>query len=191
MSTASRTHQGRLHPSGVEHTWALAEESPAAVLYNGAFFAVMMVTPADLEDFATGFTLTEGIVPSAQGILGIRVAETQDGHTLNIKIDPALAAGLDTRRRVLTGRSGCGICGAQTLDAAVARPRPVARFMPSPDAIARAYAEFPALQVMNRENRSTHAAAFADADGAISSCARTSGGTMRSTSSSVRSTAQK
>jgi len=150
-----------------EQSWRLAEEVPAAVLYNGQFFAVMMVTPADLEDFATGFTVTEGIVQSADEIIEVRVAEMADGFALNIKIAPERMVGIETRRRVLTGRSGCGICGAQTLDAAVAPPRQVKGGAHSVAAIERAYRELPDRQIMNRQNHSTHAAAFAGADGAI------------------------
>lgn len=148
-------------------TWRLAEEAPAAVMYDGQFFAVMMVTPADLEDFAVGFTVTEGIVASADEILDVRVAEANDGYALNIKIPAARLTGIETRRRVLTGRSGCGICGAQTLDAAVAPPRPVRGAKPGFAELTRAYAEFPGFQVMNRENHSTHAAGFAKPDGAV------------------------
>ena len=148
-------------------TWRLAEEVPAAVLYNGQFFAVMMVTPADLEDFAAGFTVTEGIVADAAEIASVRSTETQDGFALNIKIPDHRLAGLDTRRRVLTGRSGCGICGAQTLDAAVAPPRPVSGPAPDLAALRRAYRDFPEWQVMNAQNHSTHGAALADSRGAI------------------------
>ena len=144
--------------------WRLAEESPAAVLYNGQFFAVMMLTPADLTDFAIGFTVTEGIAAHGE-ISDVRIVETGDGVALNIKIAEARMAGIDSRRRVLTGRSGCGICGAQTLDAAVAPPRAVSGRAPTAAAIARAYRELPGLQVMNQVNHSTHAAGFATADG--------------------------
>ncbi len=135
------------------------------MLYNGQFFAVMMVTPADLEDFAIGFTLTEGIVATAAEITDVRIAEAHDGVALNIKIRPERAAGIETRRRVLTGRSGCGICGAQTLDAAVAPPRLVGGPVPGLAGLLRAYDEFPALQPMNALNHSTHAAGFATLDG--------------------------
>ncbi len=165
----SRSHTGRLHrgATAAAHIWLLSEESPTAVLFNGAFFAVMMTTPADLADFAAGFTVTEGISTYAD-IQDIRIAENLDGFALNIILPPERAASLDARRRVLTGRSGCGICGAQTLDAAVARPRPVAqRPAPAAEALARAYKDLPGLQVMNAANHSTHAAALAAPDGAL------------------------
>ena len=147
--------------------WRLAEEVPAAVLYNGQFFALMMVTPADLEDFATGFAVTEGIVANSDEIAEVRIAEATDGFAVNIKIPAERMAGIDSRRRILTGRSGCGICGAQTLDAAVAPPRPVSGRHPSVQAIERAYNSLPDHQTMNQQNHSTHAAAFAGTNGAI------------------------
>lgn len=165
----SQTVHGSLVAAGGERleAWKLAEEVPAAVMYDGQFFAVMMVTPADLEDFAVGFTVTEAIVEKAGEISEVRIAEANDGFALNIKIPAARLAGIETRRRVLTGRSGCGICGAQTLDAAVAPPRPVRGRTPNHAALTRAYAAFPDHQVMNRENHSTHAAGFARPDGAL------------------------
>jgi len=151
----------------VQRSWRLAEEVPAAVLYNGQFFAVMMMTPADLEDFAYGFTVTEGIVAKIGEIAEVRIAEALDGFAVNIKISADRMTGIDTRRRVLTGRSGCGICGAQSMDAAVTPPRHVSGLVPSIEAIRRSYLELPGRQAMNRQNHSTHAAAFASADGAI------------------------
>ncbi|MBM3524970.1 MAG: sulfurtransferase FdhD, partial [Alphaproteobacteria bacterium] len=76
-------------PSGErEVRWTLAEETPAALLYNGESFAVMMVSPADLEDFAIGFSLTEGIVQRAGEIASVRVAPAHDGFIVNIAVDP-------------------------------------------------------------------------------------------------------
>ena len=167
---ASPEFSGRLiTPAGRESVvpWRLAEEVPAAVLYNGQFFAVMMVTPADLEDFGTGFTVTEGIVASHGEISSVKIVESHDGFALNIKIPADRMAGIDTRRRILTGRSGCGICGAQTLDAAVAPPRPVSGTAPGVKALRRAYRDLPLRQIMNQANHSTHAAGLADGTGAL------------------------
>ncbi|MBM3560496.1 MAG: sulfurtransferase FdhD, partial [Alphaproteobacteria bacterium] len=110
-------------PSGERDVrWTLAEETPAALLYNGASFAVMMVSPADLEDFAVGFSLTEGIVRRADDISSVRVASAHDGFIVNIAVDPADLARAAARKRAIPGRSGCGICGAQTIGAAVPPP---------------------------------------------------------------------
>jgi FdhD protein len=147
--------------------WRVPEEVPLAILLNGAAFAVMMVTPADLEDFALGFALTEGLVRDASQIRAIRVAEAADGFVLNLALDPARAAAAAGRRRAIAGRTGCGLCGAQTIGAALPKLPLVAGPAPTMPALRAAYAALPMLQEMNAENRSTHAAAFCDLAGDI------------------------
>jgi FdhD protein len=147
--------------------WRVPEETPLAVLLNGESFAVMMGTPADLEDFAVGFALTEGIVDDVAGITSLRIAEVRDGLMLNLKVDPARVAVVADRRRSLAGRAGCGVCGAQTIAAALARPPRVAGPLPGIGALRAAYAALPDRQAMNAENRSTHAAAFCNDQGGI------------------------
>lgn len=147
--------------------WRVPEETPVAILVNGESFAVMMATPADLEDFGLGFALTEGIVARADQIEGLRIADAADGLLLNIRVAPRLADGAAPRRRSIPGRSGCGICGAQTIGAALPRLPRVGGGVPSPAALRSAFAALPEAQSMHAENRSTHAAAFCDAAGAI------------------------
>jgi len=147
--------------------WRVPEETPLAVLLNGQSFAVMMGTPADLEDFALGFALTEGIVQEAAQVTSLRLAEAQDGLVLNLRVDPARVAAVEERRRSLAGRAGCGVCGAQTIAAALPRPPRVSGPAPGLDALRAAYAAMPGLQAMNADNRSTHAAAFCDEGGRI------------------------
>ncbi len=90
-NNASSVVTGRLvSKSGDERVvWHLPDEAPLAILYNGEQFAVMMATPRDIEDFATGFCLTEGIADTVSDIEDIRIAEAADGLVVNIKIDPA------------------------------------------------------------------------------------------------------
>lgn len=147
--------------------WQVAEETPVAVMLNGATFAVMMLTPADLEDFAIGFALTEGIVETAALIDSLRIAEAADGFIANLTLDPAHVARVEDRRRTLAGRAGCGICGAQTIEAVLRPARRVAGPLPSRDALLAAYAALPDAQIMKRANHSTHAAAYCTRDGAI------------------------
>ncbi|MDF1791111.1 MAG: formate dehydrogenase accessory sulfurtransferase FdhD [Thalassobaculaceae bacterium] len=147
--------------------WQVPEERPVAVLVNGESFAVMMATPADLEDFAVGFALTEGIVPAAAKIESLRIGEASDGYLLNLRIADRLAAAAQDRKRSIAGRSGCGICGAQTIEAAVPRPPKVIGRTPQTAALTRAYDALRDAQIMNRTNHSTHAAAFCRTDGAI------------------------
>lgn len=148
-------------------TWQVPEESPVAVLVNGESFAVMMATPSDLEDFAVGFALTEGIVPAASAIESLRIGQASDGYLLNLRLGERLAAAAQDRKRSIAGRSGCGICGAQTIEAAVPRPPKVSGRSPDGAALSRAFEALRDAQVMNRINRSTHAAAFCRPDGAI------------------------
>ena len=147
--------------------WRTPEETPLAVLVNGERFAVMMATPADIEDFAVGFALTEGLVPDAAALEGLRVAETRDGYVLNLRIDKALAETAEDRRRTLAGRTGCGVCGAQTIEAALPTPRKVRGPRPAPEAVFRALDAFDDALPMRAVNRSVHGAAFCSRDGAI------------------------
>lgn len=166
----SPTARGLLHAAdGSERPvdWRVAEETPLAVLLNGAAFAVMMLTPEDLEDFVVGFALTEGIVARAGEIDSLRLAEAGEGFVANLKLDPAKVAAVEDRRRTLAGRAGCGLCGAQTIEAVLRPPRRVNGPGPAPGAILRALAALPQAQVMKPVNHSTHAAAYCEADGTI------------------------
>ena len=160
---------GRIHSNdGIRpEVWKLAEEAPASILYNGQSFAVMMVTPSDLEDFAVGFSITEGIAASANEIGSIRIAEAADGFLVNVEVDSASLERAEGRRRTLTGRSGCGICGAQSLDAVMRPLAQVSGAWPKAAAVERAFETMPLMQPMNLENRSTHAAAFCDISGNV------------------------
>lgn len=166
---SSTTVTGRLvSPSGeTQAIWHLPDEAPLAILYNGEQFAVMMATPQDIEDFATGFTLTEGIADQLSDIEDIRIADAADGMIVNIKIDPAKLERAEGRRRTLTGRSGCGLCGAQSLDAVMQPLKKVKAAFPASDAVDAALKGLRAGQPMNALNKSTHAAGFATMDGTI------------------------
>ena len=160
---------GRLVTSSgaVEAIWHLPDEAPVNILYNGNSFAVMMATPSDIEDFAIGFSITEGIADKLSDLTDIRIAEVGDGVIVNIKVDEKLLERAEGRRRTLTGRSGCGLCGAQSLDAVMKPMRNVSGAVPPADAVLRAFDEFRNAQPMNAVNKSTHAAAFCSVDGAV------------------------
>jgi formate dehydrogenase accessory protein FdhD len=151
----------------------VAEERAVALVYNGISHAVMMATPCDLEDFARGFSLTERIVEKASEIYDIEVEDVAvesggRGIEVRLRIAAQRMAGLQERRRSLAGRTGCGLCGVDSLDAAL---RPVARSLAegtvSRQAIERAMAALPGLQRINRLNGATHAAGWARADGTL------------------------
>jgi FdhD protein len=148
----------------------IAVETGIEVSFGGVPFAVMMLTPADLEDFGFGFSLTEGIVERADEVRRVTVTGEERGIAVAIEVAPDRMHNLLARRRSMSGRTGCGVCGIEDLDA-LERAQPVGgggTFAPVPiDAIARALADLPERQVLSRATGATHAAAFADREGAI------------------------
>jgi FdhD protein len=146
----------------------LAEETPVTLAYNLAPHAVMMATPADLEDFAIGFSLTEGIVDRARDVERVTVVRYDRGIELQLEVPPDVAARSGARSRRLSGRTGCGICGTDDVDR-VLRELPhvawPARFEPS--AVRRAMRELSARQPLNDETGAVHAAGWARADGTL------------------------
>jgi len=99
-----------------------AEEVPIALEYNGISHTVMLATPADLEDFAIGFSLSEGIIGSADDVYDISSRLEANGVTLSIDIASACFNQLKEKRRSMTGRTGCGLCGADSLATALRLP---------------------------------------------------------------------
>lgn len=145
----------------------VAAEVPVALVYNGKPHVVMMCTPADLEDFAVGFTYSEGIAPAAD-VKRIDIVKYSRGIELQIEIPAAAAERLTERGRAITGRTGCGLCGVEVIDEALRDPRPVqATLTLKRDALWRASATLGAQQPMNRDTNAIHAAAWADRDGAL------------------------
>ncbi|MGS0754731.1 formate dehydrogenase accessory sulfurtransferase FdhD [Roseateles sp. GG27B] len=148
----------------------VAEEVPVALEFNGISHAVMLATPLDLEDFALGFSLSEGILDSPQELYGCEESRSELGLTLHLQVASAAFARLKERRRSLTGRTGCGLCGTESL-AHVSRPLPplpssVAQPI-SRQAIARAMAQLQALQTLQQATGAVHAAAWATAAGEV------------------------
>jgi FdhD protein len=147
---------------------AIAEEIPVAFVYNERPHAVMLATPADFEDFALGFSLSEAIIADAAEFEALEVAPGLAGVELRIRVPDARAAVLDDRVRQLTGRTGCGLCGAQTLDAAIRHPAAVAEPEPiNTAALQRALAELKSRQTINVATGATHAAAWASSAGRV------------------------
>ena len=146
----------------------VAEEVAVALVYNGIGHAVMMATPCDIEDFARGFSLTEHIVEQPSEIFDIEVEPVGRGIEVRLEIASQRLAGLQARRRSLAGRTGCGLCGVDSLEAAL-RPVPVSTGQGpvSRAAIERAMATLPTWQRINRLNGATHAAGWAAADGEL------------------------
>jgi FdhD protein len=140
---------------------ALAEETAIAITFNRVTHAVMLATPADLYDFAVGFALSEGIIPQAAAIEDFAIVQAPNGIELRLWIAAPLMAGLETRRRQIAGATGCGMCGLESLDAAMRPiPRvPEGRAFAASDIMAAAASLAPA-QSLGRATRAVHAAAF-------------------------------
>lgn len=143
---------------------------PIGMLYNGVSFAVMMATPHDLEDFALGFSLSEGLIVEPMQLQSIEQTELLEGIQLAIAVAPeAPAARLDAApKRLLPGRGSCGICGTRELEDAVRQPRRIrtaASFRAA--ALEQALAQLPAAQPMNAATGAVHAAGWADAEGRV------------------------
>lgn len=143
-------------------------EVPVAMVYNGISHAVLLASPQDLQDFALGFSLSEGILQHAGELYDCEIFGSAQGIEVRMEIATARFAALKERRRNLAGRTGCGLCGVDSLDAvsqtlpALAR-RPVLQQA----AIARALAEFPHWQPLHAATGAAHGAAFCSADGDI------------------------
>jgi formate dehydrogenase accessory protein FdhD len=150
-------------------TRRIAEETPVAIIYNKLPYAVMMATPADLEDFGTGFSITERIVSHPRQITGISVQATSLGVELRIAIDKSsFRDELATRRGNVTGRTGCGLCGIRKLEDAVPQLPPVpAGKRVHASAIRAALNDLASCQSLNAETHAVHAAAWAASDGRL------------------------
>lgn len=147
---------------------AVASEMPVALSYNGIAHVVMMLTPADYEDFAVGFSLSEGIVGDADEIAAVDVRASEAGMLVDLSIPRSRFEALVRRRRNLVGQSSCGVCGIEELEEAV-RTLPPLDAVPtlSRGAIDRALDALPRHQPLNAETGAVHAAAFCDASGRI------------------------
>jgi FdhD protein len=146
----------------------IAAEVPVALVYNGISHVVMLATPLDLEDFGLGFTLAEGIVRSANEVHEIEAVAVPEGVEVHMAISSERFAGLKERRRNLAGRTGCGLCGTESLRHAI---RDVARLDEGPRidpaALHRAFAELPGRQRLHELTGAVHAAAWASVDGTV------------------------
>jgi FdhD protein len=139
----------------------IPEETAIALTYNGGTYAVMMATPQDLHDFAVGFSLSEGIVQSADDIASLDVVDLDDGIELRMWLAQSKADRLSERRRHIAGPTGCGICGIDSIAEAVRPAAIVAQGRTfSPQQIMAAVQSIAPLQQINIETRAVHAAAF-------------------------------
>lgn len=160
------------HRDGVSQVCAdvVAEEFPVALVFNGISHAVMMATPSDLEEFATGFTLSEGIVSQANEIYDIEVHFHPDGAEVQLRIAQEAFLKLKEHRRTLTGRTGCGVCGTESLGLLDLAPERVDTSLLGPldqQLIKKILAELPRHQPLMSATGCAHAAAWCNAEGEI------------------------
>ena len=159
VRSVARAQWRGAHASTGERT--IPEETAVAFTYNRTAHAVMMATPFDLEDFATGFSLNEGIVTSAGEIIELEVVPLDNGIELRMTLADRQADAFLERRRYLAGPTGCGLCGIESLDEAVRTPRVVASDLRVTEAeIMAAVVALPAAQALNRQTGAVHAAGF-------------------------------
>jgi FdhD protein len=149
-------------------TRAIPTEVPVNLIYGGIPFAVMMTTPTDMEDFAVGFSLTEGIIQSPKDIRGIRLKAEEQGLKLAIDLTPKKLQEHLARKRILSGRTGCGVCGIDDLNA-LRQVHAIEGVPPqiSLAAIRKALAALGSEQSLNKLTHAVHAAAWCDLDGTI------------------------
>ena len=146
----------------------LAEEVPVALVYNGISHVVMMCTPKDLEAFALGFSLSEGIIESPRDIYSIEINQTCNGLEVQIELSSRRFAGLKERRRAMAGRTGCGVCGIEQL-ADIFRPLPALPFTQtfSLDNLDSALKQLRVVQEVGQLTGCTHAAAWLSPQGEV------------------------
>jgi len=160
----------RISPDGgkIDVSRAVAVEAPVSVEFNGIGYAVMMASPADLEDFAIGFALSERLVEDAGEILAIDHHVSTAGHILRITLAESRTETLLGRVRHRVSDSSCGLCGIENLEQAL---RPLPRITSTSDAgeaaIFTALSRLRDLQPLNGETGAVHAAALCSADGAV------------------------
>ena len=146
----------------------LAVEVPVALEYNGISHAVMLASPADLEDFALGFSLSEGIIANTSELYECETEATTEGWLLHIRIAADRFMALKERRRNLAGRTGCGLCGTESLSQVTRCAMPVVHRHRFTDThLLGGMREMQALQPMQQQSGATHAAAWMNAIGEV------------------------
>jgi len=140
---------------------AIPEETAVALTYNRVTHAVMMATPCDLEDFAVGFSLTEGIVATPAEMETLEIVSDPNGVELRMWLAERSSDAFTDRRRHLAGPTGCGLCGIESLEQAIRVPPVIASDLRiTREMIGAAITSLPGAQSLNCETRAMHAAGF-------------------------------
>ncbi|URW83125.1 formate dehydrogenase accessory sulfurtransferase FdhD [Alcaligenes sp. DN25] len=166
---SARVGVSRIHASALTGSFQedhVAEETPIALEYNGISYATMLATPTDLEDFALGFSLTEGIINRPSDVRGIELRPERNGIVVELEISSACAMHLRERRRAMAGRTGCGLCGVESLPEVLREIPPVTATAALSARIAlHAMSMMRTRQSLHRLTGATHAAGWAGFDG--------------------------
>jgi FdhD protein len=167
QQTVTRFKSGTLECT----TDLVAREVPVSLVYNGISHAVMMCTPCDLEEFAIGFSLTEGIVSGASDLFDIEVEHQEDAAIIAVTIAQEAFVRMKQGRRALAVRTGCGVCGIESIELLDLHPRPVrdtnVAHTVKADAIERASREMPEWQYLMLRTGGVHAAAWCSINGVV------------------------
>ena len=159
----------------------VAEEVPIALIYNGVSHAVMLATPQDLEDFALGFSLSEGIFQSKSELYDVEIVAQPLGIELRLDVATEAFVKLKERRRNLVGRTGCGLCGAESLEQALRLPEKTLNLAENTtsstgeassliipaSSIIKAFQTIQTTQILQQATGATHACAWVNADGEV------------------------
>ncbi|MFN0315266.1 MAG: formate dehydrogenase accessory sulfurtransferase FdhD [Burkholderiales bacterium] len=161
---AKRWESGRL----IERDESVAEEIPVALIYNGLPHVVMMASPSDLEEFALGFSLSEGVLQDKSQMYSVVATPVSSGIEIRMDIDLMRYLPLEEQRRNLAGRTGCGLCGAETFEQAIRHPAPVGTGPRlSAHTINAAFASIAQYQTLNARTGAVHGAAWASEKGEV------------------------
>ncbi|WP_181707242.1 formate dehydrogenase accessory sulfurtransferase FdhD [Chthonobacter rhizosphaerae] len=160
--TSVRVDTLRLAPDAREaRDRVVPDETPIALVHDGSTHAVMMATPADLEDFAVGFSLSEGVIADPSDIRDLDIVEHDEGFELRMWLAPNMGRVVVERRRLIAGPTGCGLCGVESLQAACAPARLVqAGGSVRREDVVSAMDAMSDRQSLGHATRATHAAGF-------------------------------
>lgn len=138
---------------------AIPEEAPVALTYDGSAYAVMMATPANLTDFAIGFSFSEGVIGAISDIESLEIVDVDGGFEARIWLNPQACERHRRKRRILLGPTGCGLCGVESIEEALKPLPPVdGTLTVSPDELCTAMASLPSSQHLHLRTAAVHAA---------------------------------
>ncbi len=165
LEVAARRWVGGRPEEGTEQ---VAEETPVAIVYNGIPHVVMMATPADLKDFALGFSVTEELIRSPADLTSLEVVRYGQGIEIQATVSPECEATIASRNRRLTGRTGCGICGVDSIEGVLKQLHPVGSSATvTTAAVENACRTLVGHQTLNSAAGAIHAAGWASLDGDV------------------------